>query len=112
MFTQITNIVTHWLELTYVFVYIHCKIKQKCCRRVINRSVFSIKEIFRTLWKWTDGSHPWLETTGLQLRLPDVLDCQELSLNLLSKRVMSLILEKHLVVLEYYPASLKILDCF
>jgi len=46
------------------------------------------------------------------LRLPDVLESQELSLNLLSKRVVSLILEKHLVVLEYFPASLKILEYF
>jgi len=46
------------------------------------------------------------------LRLPDVLERQGLSLNLLSKRVMSLILEKHLVVLEYFPASLKILEYF
>jgi len=45
-----------------------------------------------------------------QLRLPDVLERQELSLNLLSKRVFSLILEKHLVVLESFPASLKILE--
>jgi len=34
----------------------------------------------------------------LGLRLPDVLERQELSLNLLSKRVMSMILEKHFVV--------------
>jgi len=47
-----------------------------------------------------------------KLRLPDVLERQGLSLNLLSKRVMSLILEKHLVVLEYFPASLKILEYF
>jgi len=46
------------------------------------------------------------------LRLPDVLERQELSLNLLSKSGMSLIFEKHLVVLEYYPASMKILECF
>jgi len=45
-----------------------------------------------------------------QLRLPDVLERQELSLNLLSKRVLSLILEKHLVVLESFSASLKILE--
>jgi len=44
------------------------------------------------------------------LRLPDVLERQDLSLNLLSKRVLSLILEKHLVVLDYFPASLKILE--
>jgi len=49
---------------------------------------------------------------GSQLRLPDVLERQGLPLNLLSKRVMSLILEKHLVVLEYFPASLKILDYY
>jgi len=44
------------------------------------------------------------------LRLPGVLERQELSLNLLSKLSMSLILEKHLAVLEYFPASLKILE--
>jgi len=44
------------------------------------------------------------------LRLPDILERQELSLNLLSKLVMSLILEKQLVVLEYLPMSLKILE--
>jgi len=47
----------------------------------------------------------------LHVRLPDVLERQELSLSLLSKRVMSLILEKHLV-LEYFPAPLKILEYF
>jgi len=46
----------------------------------------------------------------LALRLPDVLERQELSLNLLSKLVMSLIVEKYHVVLEYFPASLKILE--
>jgi len=46
------------------------------------------------------------------LRLPDVLERHGLSLNFLSKRVMSLILEKHLVVLEYFPASLEILEYF
>jgi len=46
----------------------------------------------------------------LSLELPDALERQELSLNLLSKRVLSLILEKQLVVLEYFPASLKILE--
>jgi len=49
---------------------------------------------------------------GMQLRLPDVLERQELSLNLLSKLVLSLILEKYLVVLLYFPASLKILEQF
>jgi len=44
------------------------------------------------------------------LRLPDVLERQRLSLNLRSKLVLSLILEKHLVVLEYFPVSLKILE--
>jgi len=44
------------------------------------------------------------------VRLPDVLERQELSLNLLLKLVMSLILEKHLVVLDYFLASLKILE--
>jgi len=42
--------------------------------------------------------------------LPDVLERQELPLNLLSKLVMSFFLEKHLVVLEYFLASLKILE--
>ena len=46
----------------------------------------------------------------IQLRLPDVLERQELSSNLLSKRILSLILEKHLVVFEYFPASLKVLE--
>ena len=41
-----------------------------------------------------------------------MLECQELSLNLLSKRVMSLFLEKHLVILEYFPVSLKFLNIF
>jgi len=49
---------------------------------------------------------------GMQLRLPDVLERQELSLNLVSKLVLSLILEKYLVVLLYFPASLKILEQF
>ena len=40
-----------------------------------------------------------------KIRLPDVLERQGLSLNLLSKLVMGLILEKHFVVLEYFPAS-------
>jgi len=35
---------------------------------------------------------------------------QELSLNFLSKLVMPLILEKHLVVLEYLTTSLKIIE--
>jgi len=52
----------------------------------------------------------FLNTYANGLRLPDVLERQELSLNLLSKRVMCLILEKHFVVLEYFPASLKILE--
>jgi len=43
------------------------------------------------------GTHPWVA-----LRLPDVLKRQKLSLNLLSKLVMFLILEKHLVVLENF----------
>jgi len=42
--------------------------------------------------------------------LLDVLERKGLSLNLLSERIMSLILEKHLVVLEDFPASLKILE--
>jgi len=50
------------------------------------------------------------QTFGLSLKLPDVLELQELSLNLLSKLVLSLILEKHLVVLENLLASLKILE--
>jgi len=46
------------------------------------------------------------------VRLPDVLERQGLSLNLLSKLVMSLILVKHLVVLEFCTTSLKILEYF
>ena len=43
------------------------------------------------------------------LRLSDVLERQKLSFNLMSKLVMTLILEKHLV-LEYFEVSLKILE--
>ena len=46
----------------------------------------------------------------LNLMLPDVLERQELSMNLLSKIVMSLILEKHFGAFEHFPASLKILE--
>jgi len=48
--------------------------------------------------------------TSSSVGLPDVLERQELFLNLLSKLVMSLILEKHLVVVEYFSASFKILE--
>jgi len=51
-----------------------------------------------------------LQDMWVELWLPDVLERQELSLNLLSKLVLSLILEKHLVVLEYFPVPLKILE--
>jgi len=47
---------------------------------------------------------------GAQLRLPDVFECQGVSLNLLSKHVMSLILEKMCCFLEYFPTSLKVLE--
>ena len=47
---------------------------------------------------------------GSSFRLADVLECQRLSMILLSKLVMSLILEKLFVVLEYFPASLKVLE--
>jgi len=57
-----------------------------------------------------DAMHHCTLEAGEGLRLPDVLERQGLSLNLLSKLVMSLILEKHLVVLKYFPASLKILE--
>jgi len=65
-------------------------------------------------WQQTCKDSLYISVTGvlLHVRLPDVLDRQELSLNLLSKLVMSLIIEKHLVVLEYFPASLKILEYF
>jgi len=46
----------------------------------------------------------------VRLRLPDVFKCQELSLNLLSNLVMSVILEKHFVVFDNFPASLKVLE--
>jgi len=44
------------------------------------------------------------------VRLPDVLKRQGLSLNLLSKHLYPFMLEKHLVVLEYFSVSLKILE--
>jgi len=44
--------------------------------------------------------YPSLGTPVLDVRLPVALERQELSLNLLSKLVMSLILGKGLVVLE------------
>jgi len=47
-------------------------------------------------------------TMGFPLRLPDVHERQGLSLNLLSKLVMSFILEKHFAVLEYFPPSMKV----
>jgi len=47
---------------------------------------------------------------GSKIRLPDVLERKGLSLNLLSKLIMSLILAKYLVVLYYFPASLEILQ--
>ena len=53
---------------------------------------------------------PTVHPLDRHLRLPDVLERQGLFLNLLVKLVMSLILEKHLVVLEYFPTSLKILE--
>jgi len=46
------------------------------------------------------------------LKLPDVLEHQGLSLNFLLKPIMSLILEKHHVVLEYFLAPLEILEYF
>jgi len=42
--------------------------------------------------------------------LPDVLERQGLSFNLLSKLIMYLILEKDFVGLEYFLASLKFLE--
>ena len=62
-----------------------------------------------------DNFHCNLAVVGLErayVRLPHVLERQELSLNFLSKRVLSLILEKHLFVLEYIPVFLKILEYF
>jgi len=50
---------------------------------------------------------PWIEflikdvKSVRQVRYPDVLERQGLSLNLLSKLVMSLILEKHFVLLIF-----------
>jgi len=46
----------------------------------------------------------------LQPRLSVVLDRQGLSLNLLLKLVMSLVLEKSFVFLEYFPASVRVLE--
>jgi len=55
-------------------------------------------------------THALRGNVQVTLRLPDVLERHELSLNLLSKLVLSLILEILLVVLEYFTASLKILE--
>jgi len=53
---------------------------------------------------------PWppllVDRHGNSLRLPDVLERQGLSLNFLSKLVMSMILKRHFVVLDNFPASL------
>ena len=56
--------------------------------------------------------HAIIRLRNLVLRLPDILEHHGQSLNLLSKLVMSLILEKHLVVLEYFLVSLKSLIDF
>ena len=52
----------------------------------------------------TKGKH------RVDLRLRDVLERKGLSLNLLWKLVMFWILEKYFVALEYFPASLKVLQ--
>jgi len=52
----------------------------------------------------------FLVSVAIALRLPDVLERPGLSLNLLSKPVMSLVLEKYFLVLEYFRASLKVLE--
>ena len=44
----------------------------------------------------------WKANVTAQLRLPDVFERQGLSLNLLLKLVMSLILEKHFVILSIF----------
>jgi len=49
----------------------------------------------------------WKNLGQVCVRLPDVLERQVLSLNFLSKRVMSLILEKHLVVPEKFSGVLE-----
>jgi len=46
----------------------------------------------------------------MNLRLPDVLERQRLSLILLSKLVMYLILEKRFVAHEYFSPSLKVIE--
>jgi len=48
------------------------------------------------------GQEVWKAKATAQLKLPDVLERQGLSLNLLLKLVMSLILEKHFVVLSIF----------
>jgi len=53
--------------------------------------------------------HPYICSTA-RVRLPDVLERQGLSLSLLSKLIVSLILDKHFVVLEYFLASLKVVN--
>jgi len=56
------------------------------------------------------SSYAGLVNFQAKVSLPEVLECQGLSLNLLSKHVMSLILEKHFVILGYFLASLKVLE--
>jgi len=52
---------------------------------------------------------PWSLSAGQGME-KDVLERQGLSSILVSKLVMSLILEKHFVVLEYSAKSLKVLE--
>jgi len=110
-------------------------IKQSSCRNVQPYIVCSIEFSFKiifvdwqfsvgSIWKspqtsliiWTSASHwvvsyqKWTPSlhTRLWLRLIDILKHQGLSLYLLSRLVMSLILEKHFVVLEYFRCPWKL----
>jgi len=61
-------------------------------------------------WIKCELQNNFLVSVAIALRLPDVLERPGLSLNLLSKPVMSLVLEKYFLVLEYFRASLKVLQ--
>jgi len=74
--------------------------------------LIELSVIFEQKWIKFELQYSPRRVFAFDVRLPYVLERQELSLNLLLKLVMSLILEKHHVVLEYFPVSLKILEYF
>jgi len=77
------------------------------CRAAFSNRPCSIDRVWRLGLETSLETH-FCESLSrrFRVRLPDVR--QALSLNLLSKLAMSLILEKHFVVLEYFQASLKV----